>query len=282
MNDQAKPLRKLMWEQKRKSIYISVSSGKGGVGKSNFVVNLAYILSQMRKKVLVFDADISLANVDVLLNLNVKNNIRDYLFGKVDFTEIIAKNIFGFDVIPASSGFSDLSELSNEQIDKIIDIFIDLDKTYDYIIFDTGAGITDIVIKFASLADYFVVVTQPEPAAITDAYALIKVVNHEENVDSAYLVLNRVKSAGRDVKVYENLKRIINKFLNVNLEYLGTIREDKDIDKAIIGQKLICESMPKTKYSRDLLSIANKIAGERKVSKRFNFYNFFKGKRVNG
>jgi flagellar biosynthesis protein FlhG len=278
MDDQAKTLRKMVWEKKRRATYLAVSSGKGGVGKSNFVVNLAYLIAKNRKKVLVFDADINLGNVDVLLNLNVKNNIRDYLYGKTEINEIIIKNIYGFDIFPASSGFNDLSKLTNEQLEKIVDIFVNLDNQYDYILFDTGAGISDIVVKLAALADFFIVITQPEPAAITDAYALIKVVTHEEGINKAYLVLNRIRDNGVDNKIYENLKRIIDKFLNIKLIFLGSIREDKTVNKAIVSQKLICKDLPRSHYASDLENIMLKIDNTFNQTKKFNFYNFFRKK----
>jgi flagellar biosynthesis protein FlhG len=275
MEDQAKTLRKMVWERKRKATYIAVSSGKGGVGKSNFVVNSAYLIAKKGKKVLVFDADINLGNVDVLLNLNVKNNIRDYLYGKSNIEQVIIKNIYGFDIFPASSGFNDLSKLSDEQISKIVDIFVNIDNQYDYILFDTGAGISDIVIKLAAMADFFIVITQPEPAAITDAYALIKVVTHEEGINKAYLVLNRIHNNGVDNKIYENLKRIIDKFLNIKLIFLGSIREDRNINSAIISQKLICKELPKSHYTADLEGVITRIDGTFKQSRKFNFYNIF-------
>lgn len=276
MDDQAQALRKMMWEKKRKSTYITVSSGKGGVGKSNFVVNLAHILSRKNKKVLVFDADLSLANVDVLLNLNVKNTVREYLMADMPVEKIIVKNIYGFDLIPASNGFSDLTNLSDEGINKIMDIFINIDVTYDYIIFDTGAGISDIIIKLASLADYFIVITQPEPTAITDAYALMKVVNLQQGIDKAYLVLNRIKERTGDERIFENLKRIINKFLKVNLVYLGPIREDKMLSNAILEQKLAAAAYPKSHYTLDINNIAERITGTIKKPGKISFYNLFR------
>ena len=167
MTDQAFTLRRRAWEANRNSHYISVSSGKGGVGKTNFTVNFACQLANLGKKVLVFDADLGLANVDIMLSLSVTATIKKYLEGRATIDDILKKNIYGFDVFPASSGFMELAHLSDEDFDKIFNIFITLDDRYDFIIFDTGAGISDAVVRFSSISDTIIVVTQPEPTAIT-------------------------------------------------------------------------------------------------------------------
>ena len=276
MDDQAKVLRQLAWGQKRKSNYITVSSGKGGVGKTNFVINLAYLLASFRKKVLVFDADLGLANVDVLLNLNARKNIRDYLIDNVSISQIIINNTYGFDILPAASGFMDIASFNEQYYNKFIDIFVTIDEKYDYILFDTGAGISETVVRLAGIADYFIVITQAEPAAITDAYALMKVAKQEHGVGKAFLVLNRVMGKNH-INVYENLNRVITKFLKIDLSYLGGVRDDKMVLKAVLRQTPVCKLFPKSHYYADLTNIANKLTGASGNSKKvIDFYNFFR------
>lgn len=277
MQDQAHELRRLAWEKRRKAIYITISSGKGGVGKTNFAVNLACALSGLRKKVLVFDADLGLANVDILLNIKSDKNVRDYLKGEADLESIIISSKYGFDVLPSASGFLDLANIPKEEFEKLLDIFVNIDERYDYIIFDTGAGISENVIQFAPLADRLIVITQPEPTAVTDAYAFMKVVNHEYNIINISLIINRVKNTKSGKLIFDNLKKVVDKFLDINLTLEGFLREDPALIKSVRSQKPVYILDKKSKYSQDIESIAYSITGIVKVStSRLNLLNFVK------
>ena len=269
MTDQAFTLRRRAWEANRNSHYISVSSGKGGVGKTNFTVNFACQLANLGKKVLVFDADLGLANVDIMLSLSVTATIKKYLEGSATIDDILKKNIYGF---------MELAHLSDEDFDKIFNIFITLDDRYDFIIFDTGAGISDAVVRFSSISDTIIVVTQPEPTAITDAYAFMKVIKQTYDIKLVNVVFNRVDDIQNSDNVFASLKNVASKFLSMDLRLLGHLRDDKNVRKAIRAQKPVSILDPKTAFSKDIQDCARRFIGAPvEKQKRANVYDLFKG-----
>lgn len=261
MVDQAQQLRKIAWERKKKAKYITISSGKGGVGKTSFAINFAYLLSKNGKKILLFDADLGLANVDILLNLNPKNTIIDYFEKNLPPKELITTSNYGFDLIPASSGFTKLASISEEDFEKLIEIFLYIDEKYEYIIFDAGAGISENVMKFVSISDVNIVLTQAEPTAITDAYALMKVANKDYGIKEINLVINRVTDEKGANTLFENLQKIIDKFLKIKINFLGYLREDVNIIKSVKKQQPLAILYPTSAYIKDLSSVLQKISG---------------------
>ncbi|MDR2883977.1 MAG: MinD/ParA family protein [Deferribacteraceae bacterium] len=259
LNDQAASLRKIAWERGRHAKYISVSSGKGGVGKTTFVVNLAYALSQAGKRVLVFDADLSLGNIDIMLKIPAGINIRQYLAGKAKLEDVLVHGIYGFDVLPASSGFVELADLSEQDFAKIQQVFVTLDNNYDYIIFDTGAGISDSVHKFVSMAEIVIAVTQPEPPAIADAYAFFKTAKQLHSIEKAYIVFNRVDNDAHARKVFENLAGVAKKFLNLKIELLANMPEDPEVKRTTKTQKLLSLVSPQSPFAKGISVLANRI-----------------------
>ncbi|MBZ4643337.1 MAG: Cobyrinic acid ac-diamide synthase [Deferribacteraceae bacterium] len=261
MADQAQNLRKIAWEKKKKAKYITVSSGKGGVGKTNFSVNFACLLAKNGKKVLLFDADLGLANVDILLNITPKISIIDYFEKNLNPDQLIVNTAYGFDIIPASSGFSKLASMNEEDFNKLIDIFVYIDDIYEYIIFDAGAGISENVMKFVSISDINIILTQAEPTAITDAYALIKVANNQYGLDEANIVINRINDEKAAFNLFLNLQKIIDKFLKIKTNFLGYIREDTNIIKSVKKQTPLAALNPLSGYMKDLAAIIKKIDG---------------------
>lgn len=265
LNDQASNLRKIAWEKSRHSKYVSVSSGKGGVGKTTFVINLAYAMAQANKKVLVFDADLGLANIDIMLKIPPGINIRQYLNGQAEIDDVLVKgSAFGFDVFPASSGFMELADLSDTDYKKIQQVLVALDNRYDYIIFDTGAGISDSVHKFVGIADHVIALTQPEPAAIADAYAFFKTARQQHNLEKAYVVFNRVDNVPAAQKIFENLKGVVAKFLRMHITLIGNLPEDPAVRRATKTQKLLCMSEPTAPFCQSIAGVAAKISTMKK------------------
>lgn len=263
MTDQASELRRIAWDNRRKAKYITVSSGKGGVGKTNFSVNMSYLLSLRGKKVLLFDADLGLANVDIILNISPKNNIMHYLEKSITISDLVIKTDFGFDVIPSASGFGSLTNLSEEDYEKFVDIFVFIDNQYDYIIFDAGAGISDNVMRFVAVSDFNIVVTQGEPTAVTDAYALIKVANTDFGIKKIFLVINRVTDEKSALIFFENLRKVITKFLDTEITLLGFLMEDKNLIKSVKNQKPLGALSPSSIYIRNLSKIVDNFIGEK-------------------
>jgi flagellar biosynthesis protein FlhG len=197
------------------------------------------------------------------------------LLGEVSLTSIIVTSDYGFDILPSASGFLELSNISDEEFTKLLDIFISIDEKYEYVIFDTGAGISENVIRFAPIADILIVITQPEPTAVTDAYAFMKVVQQKYDISEVNLIINKVKNEQSGQLIYNNLKKVVDKFLKLELKLLGFLREDSNLIQSVKSQKPIYIINKKSKYSRDISSIANFFEGvEQKVTSTKSLFNF--------
>jgi flagellar biosynthesis protein FlhG len=245
MTDQAEQLRELMKNrengangEENKTRIIAIASGKGGVGKTNIAINLAIAYSQLGKKVIVMDADLGLANVNVVLGIIPKYNLYHLIRRQKKMNEIIMDTNYGIRIVAGASGFSKIANLSNEERENFIHELSSLSDA-DVIIIDTSAGVSNNVLSFIAAADDAIIVTTPEPTAITDAYGIIKIIATEiENINLGLkLIVNRVKSVTEGKKVAERMINIAGQFLNLKVDYLGYVYDDQSVGSAVVQQK---------------------------------------------
>ncbi|MBR4341133.1 MAG: MinD/ParA family protein [Lachnospiraceae bacterium] len=269
--DQAEQLRMLVskqQEQKKKerkvSRVITVTSGKGGVGKSTLTVNLAINLSRLGKKVIILDADFGLANIEVMLGIRPEYNLADLMFRGRELKDIIIEGPEGIGFISGGSGIQELSRLTREQVVYLVQKLYELDELADIILVDTGAGISDSVLEFVSASNEVLLVATPEPTSITDAYALLKTLNRRSGFSKEDTVLkmvaNRIKTSDEGDVLYSKLGVVVEKFLSLKVEYMGGIPDDPNCGKAIMQQQPITLSDPKSPSAKAITLIAEKLA----------------------
>ncbi|BCS87403.1 MinD/ParA family protein [Pseudodesulfovibrio sediminis] len=229
---------------------LSVTSGKGGVGKTNMSVNLAYSLSAAGKNVILLDADLGLANVDVILGVAPKLNLFHLFHENMTIDKILYETPYGFRILPASSGVSDMVSLDTGQKLDLLDAMDTLDDKIDYFIVDTGAGINDNVLYFNLAVQERLLVITPEPTSLTDAYALIKVLKLHHGVERFRVLVNMVKDKKTAKDVYIKLLNACDHFLDgISLDLVGFIPFDPNVRNAVIAQTPFCHKFPKTPAS---------------------------------
>lgn len=266
MTDQAEQLREIMRSRNEnnsgnsKTRVIAVSSGKGGVGKTNMSINIAIAYAQLGKKVLVMDADLGLANVNVAMGIIPKYNLYHLIRQKKQMKDIIINTDFGIQIVAGASGFSKIANLSDEEREHFIEEISTMDAV-DIIIIDTSAGVSSNVLDFIAAADDAVIVTTPEPTAITDAYGIIKIIATEiDNMNLGIkLIVNRVKSVTEGKRVSERVINIASQFLNLKVDYLGYVYDDPQVSQAILKQKPFIIVDPDSKASICIKHIVSRL-----------------------
>lgn len=222
----------------------AVTGGKGGVGKSCVSVNLATSLASMGKRVVLLDGDLGLANVDVLLGLSPRYTLSHVLSGERTLDEILVKAKQGFQIVPAASGAADLASLDGAGHLSLVQAFSGLAARLDVLLIDTAAGIAPGVLQFSQAAQHVLVVVTDEPASLTDAYALIKVLSRDHGVNRFRVVANMSRGAGDGANLYKKLEKVTGRFLDVLLEYAGDIPDDEHVRRAIKMQRPVVDAYP--------------------------------------
>jgi flagellar biosynthesis protein FlhG len=274
MEDQAEKLREIMRQQNsshekapvknqdraKKTRIVTITSGKGGVGKTNMSVNMALAYARLGKKVVVMDADLGLANVNVMLNIIPQFNLYHVIRKQKTMKEILLETEYGISIVAGASGFSKIANLSEDERQNFIQE-LDTLSNADIIIIDTSAGVSSNVLDFIAAADDAVIITTPEPTAITDAYGIIKIIATE--IDSLNmglkLVINRVKSVGEAKRVADRMTTIAGQFLNLNVEYLGFVYDDSVVSQAVLRQRPFMVIDPRCKASQCVQHIVGRM-----------------------
>ncbi len=239
---------------------IAVASGKGGVGKTNVVANLAIAMRARGLNVMIFDADLGLSNIDVLLHLAPHYNIQHVLRGEMSLRDVVVEGPHGIKILPAGSGVQELTSLDEFQRLKIMEEFDSYVSDMDVLLIDTAAGISENVAFFCIAAQEIVVVTSPEPTAITDAYALIKVLCTRYQEKEFHVLVNSVKSPEEGYDVFRRLSAATEKFLSISLNYLGDLPFDEMVPKAVRAQKAFIDVYPNTPTSQRIRELAAKFS----------------------
>lgn len=261
--DQAQQLRNIIKRQQiqnKNATVITITSGKGGVGKSTSSVNLAIALSKLGKKVIILDADFGLANVEVMLGIRPRYSLVDLMVYGKQIREIITEGPEGVGFISGGSGIKELSNLSSFQIKNFIERLWELDELADYIIIDTGAGVSDSVMQFVFSSSKTILITTPEPTSITDSYALLKGI-HQNKMENGsepkiFMITNRVENREEGERLFSRLKMVAEKYLSIDLNYLGPVVQDKVVLKSVYQQKPVVLAYPNSPSAKQYRELA--------------------------
>jgi len=280
--NQADTLQKIMNQGRSRSgggccpRVICITSGKGGVGKTNITANLAYALARKGRAVLVLDADLNLANIDVLLGLTPKYNLQHVFSGEKTLSEILVQGPAGFSILPSSSGILELADLTESQKLYFLDEMETLGRGLDFLLIDTAAGINNNVVYFNLAAQERIVVLTPEPTSLTDAYALIKVLSGRHDVKRFRILVNQARGEKEALAVYRKLSVVTDRFLqSLSLDYLGYIPQDEKLGRAVRGQRLVAEAFASSSAANSFFQLAGQLFKEQPEIKPDGNIKFF-------
>lgn len=247
---------------------IAITSGKGGVGKTNVTSNLAIALAKNGNRVCIFDADTSLANINVVMGLNVEYTVEHLLAGERTVDEILAEGPEGVMIIPAASGIAECANLDQEQRRRLIAALESLEDRFDYILIDTAAGIGESVLSFVQSAQYAIVVISTEPTSLTDAFALLRVLKRRSYEHPAYVLVNMAINYANSMEVFKRFEAAVRKYLNMKVHYLGYITEDKAIRTSVSAQRPVLLQHPEALASRCFTTLATVLSKQLAGSSR--------------
>ena len=252
--------------QRKNAKVITVTSGKGGVGKTNITINLAIALSELGHRVVILDADFGLANIDVLFGIIPQYTLVDVIKNRKNILEVLTEGPNSVKFLSGGSGVEELVKLEKDQIKRFVDNITLLDRICDVILIDTGAGLSDNVMSFVMAADEILLVTTPEPTSITDAYALIKMVSNRDRNKNIKVVVNRAENVNEAMDILNKLTLVAHKFLEIELNPLGYILQDEMVIKAVKLQQPFSITFPKSQAARHIREISRKLseAGQKK------------------
>lgn len=241
---------------------IAVTSGKGGVGKTNIVANLGFAFCRLGKKVLILDADLGLGNLDVLLGIAPKYNLSHVLMGEKSVSEIIVQGPGNLLILPAASGIQELTQLTRQQKIQILSELDPVIDSVDLLLIDTAAGISSNVMDFNVIAQEIIVVVSPEPTAITDAYALMKVLALKYSEKSCKIIVNLAHTGQQGNEVFRQLNLVTERFLDMRIEYVGSVPFDANVTQGIKQQKLVSDLFPDTPASKSFRGLVRKVIAQ--------------------